>query len=243
MKHANRRLFSALGIEVGLRIRAPRLQVYMATNLQGESLLLVRGSGFGPNWANLANIFEGSGQVIKILRVGEYWVCVQDCFECRELIQLVSSQVTADSKTKILVPDVGFVESNQKRKIDPRHIAIPAIVLVSSIALGAWLNLDAPEDKSLGVEEETISCALDLKPQEFQGWLMQQLTESLNADSREFVAQTELGLLNVRIDQQIGSTQKISGHIECPDGRSQPFEYRGDNTNLGKLMPLGPLDS
>jgi len=243
MKHANRRLFSALGIEVGLRIRAPRLQVFMAKNLQGENLLLVRGNGFGPTWANLANNFEGSGQVVKILRVGEYWVCVLDCFECRELIRMVSAQVTADSKTKILVPDVGFVESNQKRKIDPRHIAIPAIVLVSSIALGAWLNLDAPEDISLGVEEEAISCALDLKPQEFEGWITQQLTKSLNADSRELVSQTELGLLNVRIDQQIGSTQKISAHIECPDGRSQAFDYRGDNTNLGKLMPLGPLDS
>ena len=243
MKHANRRLFSALGLEVGLRIRAPRLRVFMAKNLQGESLLLIRGSGFGPTWANLANIFEGSGQVVKILRVGEYWVCIQDCFECRELIRLVSAQVTADSRTKILVPDVGFVESNQKRKIDPRHIAIPAIFLVSTMALGAWLNIDVPEDKSLGVEEEAISCALDLKPQEFEGWLMQQLTKSLNAESRDLVAQTELGLLNIRIDEQIGSTQKISGHLECPDGRSQAFEYRGDNTNLGKLMPLGPLDS
>jgi hypothetical protein len=114
-------------------------------------------------------------------------------------------------------------------------------MLITLLSLGMFLvpNL-VPEQEILDdAKQPEISCALDLSAGELRDWVAASLEGRGSTSSAEMLVQSELGTLTLEIQQTLGSTQSVTGQIDCYDGRSKKLHYRLDTSANGNLVEIG----
>jgi hypothetical protein len=79
---------------------------------------------------------------------------------------------------------------------------------------------------------------LDLADRELERWIASNIDLSSSSNSEEILVDSKLGLLSLEIQQTIGSTQSVTGSIQCEDGRSKSLHYRLDSSADGNLVEL-----
>lgn len=237
MRFTNSRLLLARGFELGLPLRIRGLVVFQAVDANAARLLLIRGKFFGPSWPSIATVLDQSGIEKRILEIGAHWVIAPDQESVREVLHQASALSKQSHAESVLVPGQGFVPSVLEKKFDTRVFAGPIALLIFSIILAVALQ-PTPTDKEQAVEQApSIVCALDLAPQELNAWIA--MTISSEGKSGSVVIQTDRGLLNLEVEQILGSTQSVSGYLECQDGRTRDLQYRLDSSSTGAMVELG----
>jgi hypothetical protein len=237
MRFTHRRLLLARGFELGLPVRIRGLVVFQAVDANAARILLIRGKLIGPSWPSINSILDQSGIETKILEMAPYWIIAPDQPFVREVLESAATVARQSHTESVLIPGEGFVPSVVEKKFAPRVFAGPVALLVLSIVLAVALQL-SPEDKQQAVEQEPlIDCALDLAPEELNAWVAKALAGESKSES--VVIQTELGLLNLEVEQTLGSTQSVSGYLECQDGRTKALQYRLDSSSAGAMVELG----
>jgi hypothetical protein len=79
-----------------------------------------------------------------------------------------------------------------------------------------------------------------LGPAEFENWLSQTLdSEESLSWGLELQKQTELGQLNIIVENTIGSAAKVTGVAVCSDGRERLVNHRIDTSGEGAVFELG----
>ena len=215
------------------------LKVFLAEDHAKESFLVVRGKIVGPSWPIIGENLVQAGLDYSITEVGKTWLVVADSPATRAALQETNSRTRQTAREEVLVPEVGFVNSEIKARFEPRSLIGPAAVAVASIALAFTPALiQRPIDQE-STEHAEIRCAMDLPKKQLTEWIFSSLEKSLQATSNEFALQSKLGFLRLEIRQRIGSTQSVTGSIECEDGRSKLLHYRLDTSASGALVELG----
>ena len=137
------------------------------------------------------------------------------------------------------MPEMGFVSAGMKKRFETRNLLGP--VTIGLVSLGLFLVPavvpdEEPIEQSAQLE---ISCALDLSADEIKDWVATSLEDLEAASSAEVLVQSKLGALSLKIQQTLGSTQSVTGKVECDDGRSKQLHYRLDTSANGSLVEIG----
>ncbi|CAB4627854.1 unannotated protein [freshwater metagenome] len=239
MRQHHLRKLTALGLTVGSPLKKVGLRLYEAINQQGTAQLLFRGNLLGPTWPSLKHLLDLFEIDCTTVHAGAAWLLCND----DELVHRVLDEAQSNSRQcfrdDVLIPDVGFVSSGMPRKFDFRLLVMPVVILGLTLTVAGALSIrpDAPVQK---VEPTaSLTCALDLPEPEFQEWFRATVSGSKGKDLDVIVVQTELGSLNLKVDQALGSTILVSGSLECSDGRSKGLQFRADDSADGTLVELG----
>lgn len=220
---------------------SPKIQglaVYEAIDGQGSKLLIFCGGALGPNWVSIGFLLEQQGIKYSLVDFGRTYFISPDTQELRWFLSQVLRLTRASVREEVFVKDVGFLISDLPKKFDARALIAPAVIFVATVLIWS-LQFSSPAAVVESVEPTiSISCALDLTESEFRMWLKNQV-ENANSKGSELVIQSDLGLVNLQIEQSLGSTQLVNARIECQDGRSQKYQFRTDSQRGGELVELG----
>jgi hypothetical protein len=239
MRQSDERLLSAKGVALRKKLAIRGLRVYLATTATATPVLVLRGNPRGPSWPAISFHLEEHGIEHAIIEAGKAWILVDDNPKVRQVIQDSNDQSRLSWKHFVMVPDVGFVNAGVRKRIEPRLLIGP--ISAASVIIGVALIPGLWQNSSSQVKEAVpeITCALDLDPGQLSDWIISSINSSTNKGSSEIVTQSKFGLLMLEIEQTIGSTQSLTGSIECQDGRNRKLHYRIDASANGRLVELG----
>jgi hypothetical protein len=238
MRQSQERLLAARGISLGETIPASGLRVILAKDRAANSLLLVRGKIYGPAWPSIADLLEQSGIEYSLIDAGKTWLVAADSSITREVLQQSANRARQSANEQILVPDVGFVSAGRKRKFELRSLIGPALLALFSLGLALVPSITPTITQQAEVESPEVACALDLDDSEIENWIASSV-DSVATSSGEFMLESKLGILRLEIQQTLGSTQSVTGSINCDDGRSKHLHFRLDASANGALVELG----
>lgn len=239
MRQSHERLLAAKGITLGKPLLIRGFRAYVASNETTNAILLLRGNFWGASWPSIATQLEQSGIDHWLIQAGKTWIVVADSSNTRSLLQDSSIRARQSVREQVLVPEVGFVTTGVRRKLELRSFIGPVIAAVVVLLL-ALVPADLPDAANqTQVEAPEISCALDLPEGKLREWIASGIDSSSPKGSGELIIQSKLGLLKLEIEQILGSTQSVTGSIKCDDGRSKTLHYRLDASANGSLVDLG----
>jgi hypothetical protein len=239
MRQIHERVLTAKGYYLGKPSSAPGLRVYQAQDQLGSEFLLVRGKTFGPSWPAIAKVLDESQIEYALIEAGRIWLIAPDLERVRQILLGLSKLAKQSASEEVLIPEVGFVSAGIKKRFELRTLLGP--VLIALLSMGLFLvPAMVTEQESLELAKQPdISCALDLSAGEFKDWVAASLEGSAATSSAEVLVQSALGVLTLKIQQKLGSTQSIVGQVECEDGRSKKLHFRLDASASGNLVEIG----
>jgi hypothetical protein len=187
----------------------------------------------------MAKVFDDSQIEYSFIEVGSIWVVVPNSQRTRQILSGLNKLAKQSASEEVLVPEVGFVSAGMKKRFELRTLVGPVLIALLSLGLYFVPNL-VPEQEVLDdPKQPDISCALDLSAGEFRDWVAASLEGRGSTSSAEVLVQSELGTLTFEIQQTLGSTQSVTGQIDCDDGRSKKLHYRLDASANGNLVEIG----
>jgi hypothetical protein len=237
MRQPHLRTLAAQGIAVRVRLKIRGLDVYEAIRETGDRVLIFSGAVIGPGWPSIHYVLETAKISFSIVDLGKPYFVAADSSQLREVLGslwLVSKHGVRD---EVFVNGEGFLSTELRKRFDARVLIAPIALLVFMVPIGASYLIQ-PEDKTTQ-EAKALTCALDLSDSEFQVWLKEQIVMREQTPAKQLVIQTELGVINLTVEQTLGSTQLISGTLECQDGRSIDLQFRTDAQSGGGFLDLG----
>jgi hypothetical protein len=239
MRQIHERVLTAKGYYLGKPSSAPGLRVYQAQDQLGSEFLLVRGKTFGPSWPAIAKVLDESQIEYALIEAGRIWLIAPDLERVRQILLGLSKLAKQSASEEVLIPEVGFVSAGIKKRFELRTLLGP--VLIALLSMGLFLvPAMVTEQESLELAKQPdISCALDLSTGELRDWVAASLEGRGSTSSAEVLVQSELGTLTLEIQQTLGSTQSVTGQIDCDDGRSKKLHYRLDASANGNLVEIG----
>jgi len=238
MRQSNERLLAAKGIVLGKTIPTRALIVFQANDQGGNALLVLRGRLSGPSWPAIAEQLEQAGIECSLVEVGKPWLVIADSPSTHGVLQNLATRAREHTREQVLVPDVGFVTAGTNKRFEPRVLFGPALVAVMSLALALVPAASPLSTEQTADEAPETTCALDLADRELERWIASNIDLSSSSNSEEILVDSKLGLLSLEIQQTIGSTQSVTGSIQCEDGRSKSLHYRLDSSADGNLVEL-----
>lgn len=173
-----------------------------------------------------------------MLALGKTYFLSPDTQELRLFLGQVHRFSRASVREEVFIQDVGFLISDLPKKFDVRTLIAPSLIL--GVTLLVWSSLFSSPMLEVESVEPTISisCALDFTETEFRDWFKDQVRNA-STEGSELIIQSDLGLVTIQIEQSLGSTQLINARVECPDGRTQSYQFRTDSKKDGDLIELG----
>jgi hypothetical protein len=238
MRQSHERLLAAKGIVLEKVIALRALSVFLAKDQARNSLLVLRGKVLGPSWPAIAEQLEQAGIEHSLVEAGKTWLVIADNPSTREELQGLAIRAREHARDQILVPDVGFVTAGTNKRFEPRVLIGPALVALMSLAFVLVPAASPKSNEQTPVETQGATCALDLLDGELESFIASSIDLSSSSTSGEVIVDSKLGLLSLEIQQTIGSTQSVTGSIQCQDGRSKSLHYRLDVSANGKLVEL-----
>lgn len=227
MSQSQVRLFAAMGFLVVGKLSFRCLKAFQAQDPGGSRRLLVQGKVLGPGWPSIALHLESHGTSPKLLEIAGVWLEIEDTDSNRQVLNSFALAYKQSRAQEVLIPGQGFATSGLPKRFDYRVLLAPALVLVVTLAL-----VFVPKPGGTEVELEPVQeirCALDLESDELNFWVSSQLLLNKGQEAKQFVMQTELGLLDIKTESLIGSTGFFSGYLQCSDGRSKQLAFRADS--------------
>ena len=238
MRQSHERLLAAKGIVLEKAIALRALTVFIAKDQARNSLLVFRGKLSGPSWPAITEQLEQTGIEHSLVEAGKPWLVIADSPSNRETLQEVATRARESIKEQVLVADVGFVSAGRSKRFEPRVLFGPVLLTLMSLALVMIPTSSTKSTEQTIVETPEVTCALDLLDGELESWIASSIDLSSPSTSGEAIVDSNLGLLSLEIQQIIGSTQSVTGSIQCQDGRSKSLHYRLDVSANGKLVEL-----
>lgn len=242
MKESTARTLLALGYQVRSRLKTPGMRCLVAQDVFGGSVLLVSSKPLGIPWSSIAEFFKELRIEYKILEVERPILVCVDSPPIRKILEDLNNEFRLACKTQIHISEVGFVETRRRKSIDLGQLALPALSVAATLAVGGVaVGISQPEEKEPITQ---ISCALDLEARQFNAWLSDKsiLLQSENNRS-ELIDHSDLGTLELKILQSIGTTRFVEATISCSNGDAKIFGFRTDSSE-GEIYALSEvLDS
>jgi hypothetical protein len=238
MRESHERLLVAKGIVLEKAIAFRALSVFLAKDPTRNTLLVFRGKVLGLSWPAIAEQLEQAGIEYSLVEAGKTWLVIADSPSNRETLQEMATRARECIREQVLVADVGFVTAGKNKRFEPRVLIGPALVALMSLALVMIPASSTKSTEQTAVETPEATCALDLLDGELESWIASSIDLSSSSTSGKVIVDSKLGLLSLEIQQTIGSTQSVTGSIQCEDGREKSLHYRLDVSANGKLVEL-----
>jgi hypothetical protein len=219
-------------------MRISGLDAYEGLDDGGRRVVVFSGALVGPSWVSIGHILETHAFTFSIVRLGRPYFVTDDSSQLRQVLQLLWSVSKQSSRDEVFVQEDGFLVSEIPRRFDPRVLIAPAALLAVVTAIGATSLIEPKQEQTIEVLEMT--CALEMRESEFATWLKEKIFEREQTSAKQLVIQTDIGVINLTIEQTLGSTQLISGTFGCDDGRSITLQFRTDEKQGGGFVELGP---
>lgn len=234
------RKLTALGYQVGPKLKFAGLEVVCLESQLRQKLLYVTSRFWGPSWPQIHFCLSSISPEPRLLSLGKTpSLLLDDTPESRAFLESLSKTAKASRQREVHIDDIGFVELEGKPVRDLKQFVLPSISVVVVLFLSfIWGSASsAPIEDS---EQETrTSCIVDSSQTEFELWLASSLaSESLTANQVLEIA-TDLGRLELSVDSTIGSAAKVSGIVVCDDGRELVINHRVDTSGTGAVLELG----
>ena len=234
------RKLTALGYQVGPKLKFAGLEVVCLESQLRQRLLSVTSRFWGPSWPQIHFRLFGISPEPRLLSFRKTpSLLLDDTPESRAILESLTKTAKASRQSEVHIDDIGFVELEGKPLRDLKQFVLPSIsvvvVLFFSFIWGSASS--APLEDS---EQETrTSCIVDSSQAEFEVWLASSLaSESLTANQVLEIA-TDLGKLELSVDSTIGSAAKVAGIAICEDGRQLVINHRVDTSGTGAVLELG----
>jgi hypothetical protein len=239
MRQIHERVLIARGYYLGKALSVRGLHIYKIHDQLGSEFLLIRGKVLGPSWPTIAKVLDEAQIDYTLIEAGKLWLLAQESERIHRIVAGLNQQAKQSASQEVLVPEVGFVSAGIKKRFETRTLLGP--VTIGLVSLGLFLvpavvTQEEPLEQSVRPE---ISCALDLSADELKDWVANGLEDRETASSADVLVQSKLGALSLKIQQTLGSTQSVTGKIECDDGRSKQLHYRLDTSANGSLVEIG----
>jgi len=234
------RKLTALGYQVGPKLKFSGLEVVCIENHLRQKLLFVTSRFSGPSWPQIHFCLSSISPEPRLLSFRKTpSLLLDDTPESRATLESLTKTAKASRQSEVHIDDIGFVELEGKPVRDLKQFVLPSISVVVVLFLSfIWGSASsAPIEDS---EQETrTSCIVDSSQTEFEVWLASSLaSESLTAN-RSLEVATDLGRLELSVDSTIGSAAKVSGIAACDDGRELVINHRIDTSGTGAVLELG----
>lgn len=239
MRQIHERVLIARGYHLGKALSFRGLRVYQTHDHLGTELLLFRGKVFGPSWPAIAKVLDESHIEYSLIEAGKLWMVAPDGERIREIVLGLNQQAKQSASQEVLVPEIGFVSAGVKKRFEPSTLLGPVTIGLVSLSLFFVPGLASDEEPLEQSAQLEISCVLDLSADELKDWVATSLEEREAASLTEVLVKSPLGALSLKIQQTLGSTQSVTGKIECEDGRSKKLHYRLDASENGSLVEIG----
>jgi hypothetical protein len=235
------RKLSALGYSIGQKLKLGGVEATCLTNRRGDCLLLVSNVFYGPSWVQIFKSLEHLVPSPTLVTHGNTpAVLIADSPIARDLVGRLFEEAKVSRGKQVHLEGIGFVELESKPKSDLKHLALPLASIVFVVSLGIFWGNSQQKRQSVGVAPVADSCIVDLSPAEFENWLSQTLeSEPALSGGLEVQKQTNLGQLNIVVENTIGSAAKVTGKAVCADGRERLVKHRIDSSGEGGVFELG----
>jgi hypothetical protein len=239
MRQIQLRTLAAQGITVQQSVRIKGLSAYQAQDDRGRKLIVLSGALLGTSWAAIGNALESQSIEFTIMTLGRPHLLAVDTSQLRSVLEDIELASKRSRSDEVFVKDVGFLVSGLSRKFDVRALIAPALLLLLTLGLATSQQLEPVALEDPEPEATLLTCALDMVESEFNSWLKTQISGREVSSARTFVIRTDLGEINMEIEQSLGSTQFVTGVFNCEDNRSKRFQFRTDSQPGRALVDLG----
>ncbi len=237
MRQVQLRTLAARGIAVQGALKISGLDAYEALSGGGNSVLVFSGAVIGPSWVSIGHVLETHDLRFSIVSLGRPYFVADDSSQLRSVLEVLWLVSKQSSRDEVFVKGEGFLVSQIRKRFDARVLIAPAALLAFVLTIGFGLG----ESEQESIEEVLpLTCALELSDKEFASWLKDQIFSREQTKANQLVIQTEMGVINLTVEQTLGSTQLISGTFGCEDGRSISLQFRTDAQQGGGFVELGP---
>jgi hypothetical protein len=237
MRQAHLRTLAARGISVQGALKISGLDAYQATGEAGQATLVFSGAAAGPSWVSIGQILESSDVGFSLVTLSRPYFVVDDSSEVRQLLEGILPVSRQSVREEVFVEGQGFLVSVLPKKFDARLLIAPISVLVGTMAFAFWILGKPAQSPDSAVIP--LACAIDMTQAEFASWLQEQILTTDESVADQLVIRTELGIIDLTIEQTLGSTQLMSGAFSCEDGRSTTLQFRTDSEQAGSFVDLG----
>jgi hypothetical protein len=208
-------------------------------------MLLVSNVFYGPSWAQIYKSVEHLIPTPSLMTLGKTpAVLIADSTSNRELIASLFERANTSRSKQVHLDGVGFVELENKAKPELKLFALPLISIILVVVLGLFWSSSQQQSQqpNEGTEVITVadSCIFDASKSEFESWLGESLENQLPLSvGQEIQMNTGVGGLSVLVESIIGSVAKVTGVVECSDGRKRAINHRVDTSGSGAVLELG----
>ena len=239
------RKLTALGYSTGKNLKLPGVEAICVRNPNGLAMLLVSNVVYGPSWAQIYKSVEHLIPTPNLITLGNTpAVLIADSTSNRELIGSLFERANTSRSKQVHLDGVGFVELENKAKPELKLFALPLISIILVVGLGIFWSSSQQQSQEQNEGAEVItaadSCIVDANKSEFERWLGESLEKQPALSvGQEIQMNTELGELTVLVESIIGSAAKVSGVVECSDGRKRAINHRVDTSGSGAVLELG----
>jgi hypothetical protein len=239
------RKLTALGYSTGKKLKLPGVEAICVQDPLGQSMLLVSNVFYGPSWAQIYKSVEHLIPTPSLMTLGKTpAVLIADSTSNRELIASLFERANTSRSKQVHLDGVGFVELENKAKPELKLFALPLISIILVVVLGLFWSSSQQQSQqpNEGTEVITVadSCIVDASKSEFESWLGESLENQLPLSvGQEIQMNTGVGGLSVLVESIIGSAAKVTGVVECSDGRKRAINHRVDTSGSGAVLELG----
>jgi hypothetical protein len=196
---------------------------------------------YGPSWVQIHSCLEHLVPTPTLITLGNTpSVLIADSSIAKELLEGLFESSNSSRGRQVHLEGTGFVELESKPRPNVKLLALPLASIVFVVTLGIFWGSSQQESQSVEVAPLVGTCIVDLSPAEFENWLSQTLdSEESLSWGLELQKQTELGQLNIIVENTIGSAAKVTGVAVCSDGRERLVNHRIDTSGEGAVFELG----
>ena len=234
------RKLTALGYQVGPKLKFAGLEVVCIEGQLRQKLLYVTSRFWGPSWPQIQFCLSGISPEPRPLPFRKTpSLLLDDTPESRAILESLTKTAKASRQSEVHIDDIGFVELEGKPLRDLKQFVLPSISVVVVLFLSFIWGSASTEPIEDNEKESRTSCIVDSSQAEFEAWLASSLaSDSLTANQPLEIA-TDLGRLELSVDSTIGSAAKVSGVAVCADGRELVINHRVDTSGMGAVLELG----
>ena len=245
MRSVVARKLTASGYSTGKKLKLPGVEAICVQNPNALAMLLVSNVFYGPSWAQIYKSVEHLIPTPNLITLGNTpAVLIADSTSNRELIGSLFERANASRSKQVHLEGVGFVELENKSKPEFKLLALPLVSIVLVVGLGIFWSSSQQQSQQQNEGAEVLtaadSCIVDANKSVFDSWLAESLeNQPALSVGQEIQMNTELGELTVLVESIIGSAAKVSGVVECSDGRNRAINHRVDTSGSGAVLELG----
>jgi hypothetical protein len=232
------RKLSALGYENLGAVRTRGFGCYLLVDSSNTKLLAIEQLPFGLSWVAIHSELLELGLAPQILSVDScILLLVENSPLATEQIQGLAVRAAQKARRQLFISGVGFVATEQKTKLEPTALILPAVALIATGLLASFWPQEQIEQTGDPMATE-LSCGLDMGESEIRKWILDAI------DSGELVSDaishnSDLGQIEIIIRSAIGSVISATANISCQDGRQKELSFRADLSGQGYLVSLG----